>query len=94
VTAQKKVSPVSLFRKNIEAKRSTMLKENYNKLLMIGSADAKFVSDTFVALDALHKEMFDTMGAKFTPSKERETEADETTEIVAGEDEENIFRNK
>jgi hypothetical protein len=80
-----------MFRKNIEAKRSTMLKENYNKLLMIGSADAKFVSDTFVALDALHKEMFDTMATKFTPSKESDT--DETTEIV-GEEEENIFKNK
>jgi hypothetical protein len=84
-----------MFRKNIEAKRSTMLKENYNKLLMIGSADTKFVSDTFVALDALHKEMFDGMAAKWGPKKETMAETDvEEVEGEIADDEENLFKNK
>ena len=88
--ASKPPSPVSVFRKGVESKRSVMLKDNYNKLLAIATADTKFLSDTLVALDAMHKEMFEKIKTKTTTS-------DDSEEVgvvkVADDDGDNIFKN-
>lgn len=52
-------SPASVYRKRVEAKRSTLLKENFTKLATIATADSKFLSDTFKELDVMHKEFFE-----------------------------------
>lgn len=81
-----KQNKVSVFRKKVESKRSTMLKDNLNKLTLIASADAKFLSDTFAELDVMHKKFFeDTFGGK---KKTADTE-----EIsISTEEDTNIFR--
>lgn len=80
-----KQNKVSIFRKKVETKRSTMLKDNINKLTLIASADTKFLSDTFTELDVMHKKFFeDTFGSKKT------TVSEET--VVSTEEDTNIFR--
>lgn len=50
---------VNVYRKKVESQRTSMLKENLNKLGVIANADVKFLQDTFTELDKLHKEWFD-----------------------------------
>ena len=48
-------NPITIARKTFETKRAVTLKENFNKLIAIGSAEAKELSDFAKELDELHK---------------------------------------
>lgn len=83
-----KPSPASVLRKKIEAKRSTQLKENFNKLTMIATADTKFLTDTLTELDVLHKGFFEKY------MKPQNVPSDVNDDDISVVDDENIFLSK
>lgn len=56
---KKVVTPMTHLRNKVEKQRMATLRENMNKLSIIAGADVKFLYDTFVELDLIHKKLFD-----------------------------------
>lgn len=49
------VNPVVAARKRFEKKRSSVLKDNFNKIVLIGTAEIADVKEFLVELDQIHK---------------------------------------
>jgi hypothetical protein len=54
-SSKKPDNPVVAARKAFEKRRMTSVKENFNKLVVIATADAKEVTDFLKELDEIHK---------------------------------------
>lgn len=72
-------------RKKYETKVVEKVKENFNKLLVIGSVDFKMMYEILKDVDAVHKEKFQSM----TKKEDVKTEVE-----VVEETNENIFLEK
>lgn len=68
---KKVVTPMTHLRNKVEKQRLATLRENMNKLSIVAGADVKFLYETFVELDLIHKKLFDY---KEVSSKENEEE--------------------
>ena len=92
-TEKSSPSRLQVFRKKVESARSPLLKENFNKLTFIATAEAKFVSDTLNELDKIHKDLFEKQWGK---KKEGSSQVDsKEAEVVEADGEgENIFLKK
>lgn len=73
-------------RKKYETKVVDKVKDNFNKLLVMGSVDFKMMYEILKDVDAVHKEKFNAL-TKREEKKEEEDKVDETTN-------ENIFLEK
>lgn len=51
-------------KRSLETKRMGLLKDNFNKLAMIASADVKFITDTLTELDEYHKDLVEKIKDK------------------------------
>lgn len=65
---QGKDNKMSVLRKKVETQRSSVIKENLNKLAIIASADVKFLQDTFSEINKIHRDWFDE---KFEKNKNK-----------------------
>lgn len=88
VRAESSPSKFQVFRKKVESTRSPLLKENFNKLTFIATAEAKFVSDTLNELDKIHRDLFEKQWGK---KKEDQVDAVAVDDSVEAE---NIFLKK
>ena len=66
-------SPIQESRKAFEKRRLVSLKENFSKLVMIATADAKELTDFAKELDELHKKEFAVIFDK-VPAAQSNTE--------------------
>lgn len=69
-----KPSPIQESRKAFEKRRLVSLKENFSKLVMIASADAKELTDFAKELDELHKKEFSAFFDKVPIAQAKEPE--------------------
>lgn len=87
-----KPSPISVLRKKLEAKRSSILKDNFNKLTMIATIDTKFFTETLTELDILHKDFFEKQMKKDVSDVSGVSGVSSESDVESGEsDDDNIF---
>lgn len=79
----------SFNRKEFEKKRSAQIKDNFNKIVVIGNAEIKEYKDLFTKLDTEHREYFKNMFNKDNKDK------DKNNTLMSSDDEEedvvNVF---
>lgn len=72
-----KPSPMASLRKKAEATRSSLLKDNLNKLGVIATADLKFIQEIAKELDTVHKEWFEEQNQKRSSAPQEESKGDD-----------------
>jgi hypothetical protein len=76
-------------RKLFEKKRLVSLKDNFNKLILIATADTKEITDFVKELDELHKKELN-----YNKKKDENDDADDDADDTDAEDKaENVFSN-
>lgn len=70
----KQPSPIQESRKAFEKKRLVSLKENFSKLVMIATSDAKEIADFAKDLDELHKKEFNAFFQKGSSQTSKESD--------------------
>lgn len=78
-------------RKKYETRVSNRMKENVNKILVIGTLDFKMMYELLKDADAFHKEKFDGIlqNVKLPITPEKKTEDEETNENIFLEEKKN-----
>ena len=99
VSRAKTVTCVCDLRKKYESRISAKVKENFNKVLVMGSVDFKMMYEMFKEFDALHKEKMHSM---FNKKEDRPDVVDaeplspdfETSSEASDDGDDNIFLKK
>jgi len=90
-SSNKPEHPITIARKSFEAKRSITLKENFNKLALLATADTKEISDFIKVIDELHRKEFEELRSKASQLFTKKNTTTSSRSGVETDDEENIF---
>lgn len=82
ISKRSSVTCVCDLRSKYEAKVNSKVKENLNKILVIGTVDFKMMYEILQDVDALHKEKFDSFMKSMKEKVEVKAEDDDTNENI------------
>ena len=69
-SSQKPQNSIAAARKAFEKRRTSSVKENFNKLVLIATSDTKEITDFMKELDELHKKQFESFKKKDESNEE------------------------